>query len=143
MSPFEILKEANNIDSVKERVEFLQENMRPSLAAILACVFNPKITFPDYSIDIEYKVLKNAKGIVDVNFDRICRKLYIFEEATKVRYERRKALLIQFLEGMHEEDSNFLFKFILQKKLPFNRISKSFIEKNLPGILNYSIRPRT
>lgn len=138
--PSQILEEANNITSVADRSNFLRANLRPGLRVLLACVYNPNISFPDYS-DLKYKVLNNERGITDTNLDKEARRIYIFANGVTVPLERKRAKLIQMLEGMHKEDSDFLFNWVLKKKLPYSKISQSFISKNFPEILTTIISP--
>ena len=138
--PGEIFNLANEITSVQERAEFLRANLRPSIRVLLACVYNPNITFPDYS-DIKWKPLRNERGITDTNLDRECRKIYIFANGPNLTLERKKAKLIQMLEGMHVDDADLFYNWILQKKLPYSKISTSFITKNFPEILSTIISP--
>jgi len=138
--PGEILAEANNIDTVKERADFLRANLRPVLRVLLACVFNPNITFPDYS-DVKWKPLQNPRGITDTNLDKECRRIYILANDINIPVERKKAKLIQMLEGMHVDDSDLLFNYVLKKKLPYSKITNSFMTKSFPEIFNTYINP--
>jgi hypothetical protein len=140
-SPVEILQQANDIENVKERADFLRPHMRPVMRVLLACVYNENIKFPDYS-DVKYKVLKNPRGIVDTTLDHEARRLYIFTDSAQLPLQRKKAKLIQILEGLHEEESNLLFNYIVKKKLPWSKITHSFITKSFPEILNSNIAPR-
>lgn len=140
LPPGEILQAANDIDTVKERGEYLRANMRPAMLVILACVFNPNITFPDYS-DVKWKPLKNQRGITDTNLDKECRRLYIFASDINLPLERKKVKLIQMLEGMHMDDADLLFNWILKKKLPYSKITNSFITKTFPEIFKTKITP--
>jgi len=138
--PGEILAEANEISTVGERAEFMKANIRPSIRVLLACVYNPNITFPDYS-DVKWKPLRNERGITDTNLDKEARKIYIFANGVALPLERKKAKLIQMLEGMHVDDADLLFNWILKKKLPYSKISNSFISKVFPEIFQTIISP--
>jgi len=138
--PSEIFAEANLIDTVKERAEFLRAHMRPSIRILLACVFNPKIVFPDFS-DVKWKRLNNQRGITDTNIDKECRRIYVLCDEVNIPFERKKAKLIQMLEGMHVDDSELLFNWILKKKLPASKITSSFIIKSFPELFVLNISP--
>lgn len=138
--PGEILAIANEIKTVEERIAFLRANMRPALRVLLACVYNPNISFPDYS-DVKWKPLKNERGITDTNLDKEARKIYIFANGVDIPLQRKKAKLIQTLEGMHIDDSDLLFNWVLKKKLPYSKISNSFISKGFPEIFTTIISP--
>ena len=124
----------------RDGVEFMKAHMRPSIRVLLACVYNPNITFPDYS-DVKWKPLRNERGITDTNLDKEARKIYIFANGPNLSLERKKAKLIQMLEGMHVDDADLFYNWILQKKLPYSKISTSFITKNFPEILSTIISP--
>lgn len=141
-SVYDILKEANEMPDLAMRAEFLKRNMRPAVVNILACVFNPKITFPDYS-NVKYKVLKNPVGLTDTNIDHEFRRFYILTEQNNVPMNRKTAKLIQMLEGMHETESDLLFNYVVKKKLPFSKISNNLIIKYFPTIPNTYIDGRS
>lgn len=137
-TPSDVFAECDQITSTTSRAEVLKANLRPAIRILLSAVFNESITFPDYS-DVQYKVLKNARGIVDTSLDREAARLYIFANDCQIPLERKKAKLIQLLEGLHQEESDLLFNYILKKKLPYSKISKSFISKNFPEVMQAKI----
>lgn len=134
-SPITILEEASTYELQTARENFLSENMRPSIQVILSLVFNEHITFPDYS-DIKWKPNPGKVGIVDTNLDKESRKLYIYtQEFDKIDLNRKKAKLVQLLQGLHIDEANFLLEYVFQKKLPWRKIPKNFIEKKYPRLL--------
>ena len=139
-SPVEILKEANEIADQTARAEFLRGKFRPSLQILLAAVFNPAISFPDYS-DVRYKhsaAAAGPKGIVDTNLDRECRRLYIFSDASRLPLNKKKAKMSLLFESLHQEEV-LLLQQVLIKKLQYNKISKKFMEANFPGVFTSRI----
>lgn len=139
-SPAEILKEANEFADQTARAEFLRAKLRPSLQILLAAVFNPAISFPDYS-DVTYKqsaAALGSKGIVDTNLDRECRRLYIFSDASSLPLNKKKAKMSLLFESLHQEEV-LLLQQVLIKKLQYNKISKKFMEAYFPGVFTSRI----
>ncbi|MEI7674730.1 MAG: hypothetical protein WCI60_03280 [bacterium] len=139
-SPVEILKEANEFADQTARAEFLRGKLRPSLQILLAAVFNPAISFPDYS-DVTYKqsaAAQGPKGIVDTNLDRECRRLYIFSDASSLPLNKKKAKMSLLFESLHQEEV-ILLQQVLIKKLQYNKINKKFMEANFPGVFTSRI----
>lgn len=139
-SPHEILKEANEILDQVHRAEYLRGKLRPSLQILLAAVFNPDVTFPDYS-DVTYKESQSArglKGIVDSNLDKECRRLYIFSNASALSIDKKKAKLSLLFESLHKEEVELL-KDVLKKKLSYSKINKKFMEAKFPGVFTKKI----
>jgi hypothetical protein len=139
-SPHEILDEANTLSDQNARAEFLRGKLRPSLQILLAAVFNPDVIFPDYS-DVTYKesqAARGLKGIVDSNLDKECRRLYIFSNASPLSIDKKKAKLSLLFEALHQEEVKLL-KDVLNKKLPYGKINKKFMEANFPGVFSKRI----
>lgn len=139
-SPSEILSEANEITNATERANFLRPKLRLSLQVLLAAVFNPSITFPDYS-DVTYKesaAARGEKGIVDTNLDRECRRLYIFTEQSQLPLSKKKAKLSMLFESLHSEEVTLL-KQVMTKNIPYKKINKKFMEANFPGVFSKTI----
>jgi len=134
-SPIAILEEASTYEYQEGRERFLSENMRTSIEVILALVFNENITFPDYS-DIKWKPNPGKVGIVDTKLDREARKLYIYtEQFTTIDINRKKAKLVQLLQALHVDEAKFLLEYVFQKRLPWRKIPKNFVEKKYPHLL--------
>ena len=139
-SPHKILDEANALSDQNARAEFLRGKLRPSLQILLAAVFNPDVSFPDYS-DVTYKksqAARGLKGIVDSNLDKECRRLYIFSNASPLSIDKKKSKLSLLFEALHQEEVKLL-KDVLNKKLPYGKINKKFMEANFPGVFTKRI----
>lgn len=70
------------------------------------------------------------------NFWNDVRRLYMFIEGGKnLEDARRQTLFIQMLEFIHPEDAKLLLDMV-GKRWPYKNISKEFVDKVFPGLLN-------
>jgi hypothetical protein len=133
-----ILEEADKIQNSEERAEYMKKNMRPAVAKVLAIFHNENIEFEKFK-NVIYNTKHNKAGISDSTLDHEIKRLYIFQKKSPLDPDRKKVKLIQILESMHAEESDFVFNNLIQKKNPFKNLNKNFIKKYFPKILETSI----
>ena len=133
-----ILEEANSIQNAEERAEFMKKNMRLSVAKVLAIFHNESIEFEKFK-DVAYSTKHNKAGISDSTLDHEIKRLYIFQKKSPLDPDRKKVKLIQILESMHGEESDFVWNNLIQKKNPYKNLNKNFIKKYFPNILDLTI----
>lgn len=133
-----ILQEANAIVNQDERAEYLKKNMRVNLAKVLAVLHNDSIEFSKFK-DVKYNNKHNVAGISDSTLDHEIKRLYIFKKDNPLSEEKKKVKLIQILESMYSEESEFVLNNLITKTNPFKNINKNFIKKYFPKILDLNI----
>lgn len=134
----ELLAAVNDIEDPLQRAILLNENMREPVAKILAMIHNPDIDFINPK-DLVYDTGGNKLGIADTTLEVESKRLYIFQKSYPIDPERKKIRLLQLLESLAGEESDFLFYQILPKKNPYKNIQKPFIKKYFPFLLTKAI----
>lgn len=133
-----ILEEANNIQDSEERALYLKKNMRDGVAKCLAIFHNESIEFERFK-NVVYNTKHNKAGISDSTLDHEIKRLYIFQKKSPLDPERKKIKLIQILESMHSEESDFTYQNLILQRNPYKNLNKNFIKKYFPKILEVSI----
>jgi len=131
----EILAEAGNLATNKEKIEHLQRNNSPTLLTILKYTFDPKIKWalpkgkPPYKpspyLDNEGMLFQEA------------RRLYLFVEGGNPNLTnlKRESLFIGLLESLAPKDAELLCH-IKDRELPYKGINKALIKKAFPGLID-------
>jgi len=129
-----ILKNASEIKSVPERVEYLKQNDSVPLRNILQCVYDPNIKF---------LLPKGKAPYKPSEFDRLegrlvaeTKKLYLFIEGgnPNLKQIKREQIFIDLLESIDPEDAELMVH-VKDKKLPYKNLGKSVIDKAFPGLI--------
>jgi hypothetical protein len=129
-----ILKNASEIKSVQERVEYLKQNDSGPLRAILVATYNPNIKFllPKGKAPYKPSEFERLEGRLIAE----TRKLYLFIEGggANISQLKREQLFIDILESVDPEDAELLVH-VKDKKLPYKNLGKSIIDKSFPGLI--------
>lgn len=131
----EILSNANDISDPKKRREYVINNDSVALRTILKYCYDPKIKFllPKGKAPYKPSDFDNSQGMLYSEF----RKLYLFVEGgnTNLTTVKREMLFINLLESLHPKDAELL-EYVKDKVLPYKTITKNFVEKVYPGLIN-------
>jgi len=137
----EILKEANDIESVADRIEFLHKNNSNGLQTILAICFNDEVKSLLPKGAPPYKSFRGTESKGMLYSTQHLNKLKIFFEGNgydTIKQAKREALFIGFLETLDSADAELIVS-IKDKDMPYRKISKSFIEKAFPDIARKNV----
>ena len=134
MSVYQILKKADELESLQERKAFLLQNDSPAIHTILKCVYDPNIKF---------LLPKGKAPYKPTEFDRQegrlyseMRKMYLFIEGgnPNLTQIKREQIFIDLLESIDRQDAELLVA-VKDKKLPFKNITRNLVEKTYPGLI--------
>ena len=130
-----ILKEASEIKSRKDRVQFLRSH-HPNqlLKTLLKFVYDPSIKFalpPGEPPFKESEVLDQENML----YGEI-RRFYLFLEGGNPDLSdlRRETLFIQLLESIDPDDARLLCA-VKDKKMPYKGITEKLVRDAFPGLL--------
>lgn len=133
-----LLKEANEIEDMDLRAQFLQKYMRQSVKEILAAFHNDSLVFDKFK-DVKYRNNHNKPGISDSTLDHESKRLYLLLKDSGLTQEKKRNKLIQMLESMCKEESDLLLEYVIQKKNPFKKLDKRFVKKYFPEVINMTL----
>lgn len=135
LSIYEILNNANNLDTLPKRKQYLLENDSVPLRTVLKYCFDNRIKFllPRGAAPYKPSDFHDAQGMLYTE----ARKLYLFVEGgnPNLTQLKREMLFINFLESLDPKDAELVVS-IKDKKLPFKNINKTFVEKVYPGLID-------
>lgn len=134
LSIAQVLKQANELDTLEKRRNFILQNDSPAIQAIIKHCFDPSIKFALPEGKAPY-VPSDGDRLEGRLYNEI-RKLYLFTEGghpglTKLK---REQLFIDLLESIHPEDAELLVA-VKDKKMPYKHISPNLIKKTYPGLI--------
>ena len=125
-----ILKQANDIEDVNERANWLRENATYAVRGLLNFNFHPDVKFllPEGEPNLEgLKIKKEAEDyVLGTEFSHLnseMRKMYLFYEGghPELQQHKRESLWVTLITGLHEEERDDLSKMKdkkLQEKYP-------------------------
>lgn len=134
MSVYEILKKADELESLQDRKAFLLQHDTPAIHTILKCVYDPNVKF---------LLPKGKAPYKPTEFDRQegrlyseIRKMYLFVEGgnPNLSQVKREQIFIELLESIDRNDAELLVA-VKDKKLPFKNITRNLVEKTYPGLI--------
>lgn len=137
----EILKAANEIEGVADRVAFLQKNNSNGLQTILTICYDDSVESLLPQGEPPYTAHKGTDSKGMLYSTQHLNKLKIFFKGNgydQVKPIRREALFIAFLESLDKEDAALIVA-IKDKTMPYRKISKSFVEKAFPDIARKNV----
>lgn len=137
----EILKEANAISNVDERIAFMHLHNSSALQTILKCCYDSTVEWLLPEGDPEYKPsqLHESQGMLRNN--TVLRKFKIFiknngyDDLPKIK---RENIFIQLLETIDKDDAKIVLA-AKNRKLPFRKINKAFVRKCFPDLLEDAV----
>lgn len=134
----EILENANKIDSVEERIKYLHENNSNALMTILKCTFDSSLKWLIPEGPPPYKPLDSLDVEGNIFSAPVIRKMRFFFEGNgydNLTPTKRETLYIQFLESIDKNDAKLIID-CRSGKLPYRRITKDFVKKAFPDLID-------
>ena len=134
LSVSEILKRANELESLQDRKAFLLQYDSPAIHTILKCVYDPNIKFLLPKGKAPYKPTEFDRQEGRLYFE--IRKMYLFIEGGNPNLSqiKREQIFIDLLESIDRQDAELLVA-IKDKKMPFKNINRNLVEKTYPGLI--------
>ena len=131
----EILSKANAIADSEKRREFIYQNDSLPLRALLKYCYDPKIKFLLPEGPAPYKPTDHVES-QGMLYSEV-KKLYLFIENghPTLSQVKREHIFITLLESLDKDDAELLVH-VKDKKLPYKLITKKFVEKTFPGLLD-------
>ncbi len=135
LSISEILAQANKIVDAEERRNFIRQHDSPALQTILKYCYDPNIVWLLPKGPAPYVPSEHVEGHGMLYSE--ARKLYLFIEGgnNNLTRNKREMLFINLLESIDKNDAELLVS-IKDKELPYKLLTKKFIEKVYPGLIN-------
>lgn len=131
----EILAKANMIENAEARIQFIKSNDSAALQTILKYCYDPNIKWmlPKGPAPYKKSDFVEAHGMLY----SVVRKLYLFIEGgnPNLTKMKREQLFINLLESIDKDDAELLVS-IKDKKMPYKLITRKFVEKVYPGLIN-------
>ena len=125
-----ILKQANEIEDVNERANWLRENATYAVRGLLNFNFHPTVKFllPEGEPDLEGLAIKREAEdyVLGTEFSHLnaeMKKMYLFYEGghATLTQQKRESLWVNLITGLHTEERDDLTKMKdkkLQEKYP-------------------------
>jgi len=135
LSISEILKQANEIDDSDKRIEFLHQQNSPALQTVISYCFDTRYKWllPKGPAPYKPSDFPDAHGMLYTE----ARKFYLFVEGgnNNLTRNKREQIFINMLESIDKNDAELLVS-IKDGVMPYKRITRKFIEKAFPGLIN-------
>lgn len=131
----EIISKASELKTVKEKVQWLQQNDNPALRIVLKYTYDNTIKFliPDTAPPWKKNEYEDeAKSLLYTE----ARRLKIFIEGggyDNLNQIKREQLFISLLEDVDNDDAETLCRMISKK--PFKGVSKKTIQEAFPDLI--------
>ena len=106
----EILDKVSKAKSKQEKVNILRENDHQSLRMVIKSSFDPKIEWALPDGDVPYTRNDAPEGTEHTSLSYESRKLYHFIKGgdNRITQNKREAMFVQMLEGLHESEAAVL-----------------------------------
>ena len=106
----EILEKVSKVKTKKEKVKLLQEYNHNALRMVIKSSFDPKIEWALPDGDVPYTRNDAPEGTEHTSLSYESRKLYHFIKggANRITQNKREAMFVQMLEGLHESEAAVL-----------------------------------
>lgn len=121
----------------KDKIEILRHNDHLALRAILKAAFDPKFIWDLPAGTPPCKLERDLpKGFSGSNLYSQARLLYIWDKAnTKVNRTRKETLFINFLEGLHWTEADFMCLLKDKKLGEVYHVTPALVKKAFPNYL--------
>lgn len=131
----EILEQASQQKTKKEKIDFLRKHDNPSLRIILKNALDPQVKWllPEGAPPYKKSELHEAHGMLYSNI----RKMYLFIDGQSppgLTTIRREALFIDLLESVDPKDAELLLS-VKDKKIPYKGITENLVKEAFEGLL--------
>ena len=106
----EILEKVSKVKTKKEKVKLLQEYNHDALRMVIKSSFDPKIEWALPDGDVPYTRNDAPEGTEHTSLSYESRKLYHFIKGgdNQITQNKREAMFVQMLEGLHESEAALL-----------------------------------
>ena len=106
----EILEKVSKVKTKKEKVKLLQEYNHNALRMVIKSSFDPKIEWALPDGDVPYTRNDAPEGTEHTSLSYESRKLYHFIKGgdNRITQNKREAMFVQMLEGLHESEAAVL-----------------------------------
>ena len=106
----EILEKVSKVKTKKENVKLLQEYNHNALRMVIKSSFDPKIEWALPDGDVPYTRNDAPEGTEHTSLSYESRKLYHFIKGgdNRITQNKREAMFVQMLEGLHESEAAVL-----------------------------------
>ena len=106
----EILEKVSKVKTKKEKVKLLQEYNHNALRMVIKSSFDPKIEWALPDGDVPYTRNDAPEGTEHTSLSYESRKLYHFIKGgdNRITQNKREAMFVQMLEGLHESEAALL-----------------------------------
>ena len=106
----EILEKVSKVKTKKEKVKLLQEYNHDALRMVIKSSFDPKIEWALPDGDVPYTRNDAPEGTEHTSLSYESRKLYHFIKGgdNQITQNKREAMFVQMLEGVHESEAAVL-----------------------------------
>jgi len=134
LSIHELFDKANKIENVAERVEYMKRNFKSPEVIMLKYALDPNVKWllPEGAPPYRPQNIPDQHG----RLRQEVKKLYLYLEGgnKNLKQLRREQLFIQLLEAVDPEDAKILLA-AKDKKLPYEKLTKSVINKAFPNLV--------
>ena len=106
----EILDKVSKVKTKKEKVTILQQYNHDALRMVIKSSFDPKIEWALPDGDVPYTRNDAPEGTEHTSLSYESRKLYHFIKGgdNQINQNKREAMFVQMLEGLHESEAAVL-----------------------------------
>ena len=106
----EILEKVSKVKTKKEKVKLLQEYNHNALRMVIKSSFDPNIEWALPDGDVPYTRNDAPEGTEHTSLSYESRKLYHFIKGgdNQINQNKREAMFVQMLEGLHESEAAVL-----------------------------------
>ena len=106
----EILEKVSKVKTKKEKVTILQQYNHDALRMVIKASFDPKIEWQLPDGDVPYTRNDAPEGTEHTSLSYESRKLYHFIKGgdNQINQNKREAMFVQMLEGLHESEAAVL-----------------------------------
>ena len=106
----EILEKVSKVKTKKEKVKLLQEYNHNALRMVIKSSFDPNIEWALPDGDVPYTRNDAPEGTEHTSLSYESRKLYHFIKGgdNQITQNKREAMFVQMLEGLHESEAAVL-----------------------------------
>jgi len=135
----EILGNASKISKKQDKLDYLRNNFNPVLGQILKYTYEPQFEWELPPGEPPYKPSEFPDS--QSMLYQEARKLYMFVENGHPELQKphnklkREQLFINLLESLDKDDAELIVS-VKDKKLPYKRITKKFVDKVFPGLID-------
>jgi len=137
-SIYEIFDSFEEAKSKEQKMKVIGDNLSQVLVSVLEMTFHPKYEWHFKEMPENFKPLVTVPGISYAKLHTHLRKMYLFQkghpESANVTMERRKQLLLQFLEALEPREAEVIIG-IFKKDQGVKGLTYNFVKDAFPDIL--------